>query len=111
MPPGPARAGLRFVVHGPVAHEAVAQRNEQPVAERALAAGRTGLGPGSGVGAGVIQLGIDAAFAVPFLHPHHLAHLGGLAFFGCRLGAAVRRTAGSVRRRCLITHGHALRTG
>lgn len=70
-----------------------------------------GLGLGSGIGVRVIQVRIDPAFPVLFLHPHHLPHQGGLTVFGCRLGPALRCIAGASRRRCLITHSHALRTG
>ena len=58
------------------------------------------------IGVRVAQVRIDAAFPVPFLDPHHLPHHGGLAVFGCYLGLALRRTAGTIWRRCLITHSH-----
>lgn len=74
--------------------------------------GRRPLGAGPGIGVGVIQIRIDPAFPMPFLHAHHLAHHVGLVLlFGRYLGTAARLTAGAVRRRCLITHGHALHTG
>ena len=73
--------------------------------------GRIPSGAGPGIGVGVIQISIDPAFPVPFLHAHHLAHHGGLVLFGRYIGTAARLTAGAVRRRCLIAHGHALHTG
>jgi hypothetical protein len=37
--------------------------------------------PGPSLGVRVVQVGIDPAFPVPFLHPHHLAHQGCFAGF------------------------------
>src|SRR5215472_6165503 len=73
--------------------------------------GRSPLDAGPGIGVGVIQIRIDPAFPMPFLHAHHLAHHRGLMLFGRYVGTAARLTAGAGRRRCLITHGHALHTG
>ena len=74
----------------------------------ALVAGVTGLCLGPGLLVRLVKLGLNTAFAVPFLPPQNLPHHGSLAVLIWSLGAVIWFLAGAATRLLLLTHSQYL---